>query len=422
MSTSPSHAYSLVLRLVSALRVRTGEIAEATIRRVRHQLPDYYTVASTDFQAAGYGALPAVLGATWATLENDGHCPEHLPSPLVEEAANAARADVPWEVIDRTYAMTHEAIWDVTIDEVSSWQLTRADQQLVLRTSSKFFFRCFDWLTTQAGLVYVGERDEWLDHRQKHLLEAVNQAIDGLAVPDAELGYGTGQCHLGVIGWGRDPQRAISDGARALEGELLAVPSRGSAVWAWVGRPSFPDYANCLAAFTPAPGTHVALGAIGQGREGVTRTHKQAQLASWVAARQLAPSGRSVTTYPEIAVEAFALADESRAQIFVSHVLGQLAAADAKSARLRQTLRAYCDAGQNSALTAERLGIAERTVRYRLRQVEDLLSDQIATGWLEPWLAVRLFDSLERQASTRVLAAIEPVDRRQDGSLPALDE
>ncbi len=417
MTSPPSHTASLIRRLVGSLKDRRDEIAAATVRQVRLELTAYYEVANPDWQAAGYGALPAVLSAAWQTLENDGRCPEHLPSPLVEEALNAARADVAWEVVNRSYAMTHEAIWDVALDEVSSWQLPRADQQLVLRASSKFLFRCFDWLTAQAGKVYISERDEWLDRRQKHLLEIVSQAIDGLAVPDAELGYGTEQQHLGIIGWGRDPQRVIAAGARVLGGELLSVPSSGSAVWGWIGRASFPDYESCQAAFAPPAGTHIALGAVEPGRKGFTRSHQQAQLASWVSVRRLAASDRSVTAYPEIGVEAFALSDESRARMFVSHVLGSLAEADAKSERLRETLRAYCDAGQNSSLTAERLGIADRTVRYRLRAIEGELGAQPG-GWLEPWLAVRLFEALDRQASSRFAGAVDPTERDLGAALP----
>ncbi|MGH2941009.1 MAG: PucR family transcriptional regulator [Solirubrobacterales bacterium] len=411
MSPPPSHISSLIQRLVASLRDRTGEITEATIRRVRHELTDYYVVASPDWQAAGHGALPKVLSATWATLENDGRCPEHLPSALVEEALNAARAGVAWEVVDRSYAMTHEAIWDVILDEVSSWQLSRTDQQLALRTTSRYLFRCFDWLTAKAGEIYVGERDQWLDQRQKQLLEIVSQAIDGVAVTDAVLGYGTEQQHLGVVGWGRDPQRAIAEGARILGGELLSVPSDGTAVWAWIGRASFPDYDRCLDAFTPAPGTHLALGAIVAGRKGFTYTHRQAQLASWVAVRQLAPSPRGVTAYPEVSVETFALGDESGARMFVSHVLGPLAAEGVKMERLRQTLRAYCDAGQNSALAADRLGVAERTVRYRLRTIESELGGRTRPhSWLEPWLAVRILEALHRQADSRMTAALESPD------------
>jgi PucR-like helix-turn-helix protein len=416
VNSSSTHTSSLLLRLADALRQRSADIAENTLLQVRAQLPDYYAVADPEFQSAGFGALPAVLSTAWRTLENDGRHPEHLPSGLVEEAANAARTGVPWEVIDRSYGMTHEAIWDGVLDEVATWQLSRPDARLILRVSSKFLFRCFDWLTTSAGKVYVSEHDEWLDRRHKRLRELVSQAVDGLAVPDTELGYGTGQHHLGVIGWGRSPERVISAAARTLGAELLVVPSSGSAVWAWLGRPAFPAYERAAVAFNPAPGTHIALGAVERGRAGFAHTHQQAELASWISVRRTTPEGPCVTRYPDVAVEAFALADTSRARMFVRHVLGPLAGSDARSERLRSTLRAYCDTGHNSAAAAARLRVSERTVRYRIRALEDELQDHLATGLLEPWLAVRLLEALEEQSHARLIDALsEPsLSRAED--------
>jgi hypothetical protein len=374
-------------------------------------------VTNPDFQAAGYGALPAVLGSALSTLEHEGRCPEHLPSYLVDEALNAARNELPWEVIDRSYAITHEAIWDAALDEVSSWHLPRDDQSLVLRLASKYLFRCFNWLTTTAAHIYEGERVEWLDRRQKRLVEIVSQAIDGLSVTDDELGYGTQQRHVAVIGWGRDPQRAISDGARALGAEILSVPSTGSAVWAWIGRTSFPDYPTLLAAFAPGPGTYLAFGAVEHGRKGFAVTHQQAQLASSVAVRQLLPAPSPVVAYPDVAVEAFALADETQARVFVRHALGPIGGDDARSARLRATLRAYCDANQNAAAAAKLLGVGERTVRYRLRDLEDVLGGRLTGSVIELGLAVRLFDALQGQAQGRLLTIAEASD--QDARAPA---
>jgi hypothetical protein len=408
-----------LLRLSAALQERTGEIAEATVRRVRGELPGYYEITDTAFEAAGYGALPTVLGTAWVALEHDGRCPDHLPSPLVDEARNAARTGIPWDTIDRTYSMTHEAIWDTALDEVSSWTLSRNDQRLLLRSASKFLFRVFEWMTRMAAEAYAGERDEWLDRRAKHLLELVGQAIDGIAIPDTELGYGTGQQHLGVIGWGRDPAAAISAGARALGGELLMVPAGDEATWAWIGKTSFPSYRSCIEAFDPAPGTRLAVGAVGGGRQGFARSHRQARLASSVAVRRLVPTTQAVTAYPDISIETFALADESRARMFVDHVLGALASDDNRCGRLRETLRVYCDSGQSAAIAADRLGVSERTVRYRMQAIEAEL-EMTPGGWLEPWLAVRLLEAIGVQETTRKVAALESMGERSVGGKDSL--
>jgi hypothetical protein len=396
----------LVQRLGESLRGQASTVVDAAVLRLRQELPDYYSVSSQAFQAAGYGALPAVLNAVWTTLENDGRAPEQLPSHLVDEAVNAARSDVPWEVIDRSYAITHETVWHAVLGETSSWQLPRNEQTLVLQRASKFLFRCFDFLTTSAGKLYERERVDWVDRRQKRLLELVSQAIEGLPVPDSDLNYPTTQSHVAVVGWGHDPSGTISAAARALGADLLSVRAAGSSVWAWLGRPSFDNYRKVVSAFTPDTQTFLALGSLELGREGFSESHRQAQAASWLATRQLLQPRGGVIAYPDVALEALGLADEEHARIFVRHVLGELAAPDAKSAKLRQTVGVYCDCGQNSATAAKRLGVAERTVRYRLRAVEEHLSGPLSGSVLQVGLAVRLYDSLRGQATGRFMPRV----------------
>ena len=55
---------------------------------------------------------------------------------------------------------------------------------------------------------------------------------------------------------------------------------------------------------------------------------------------------------------------------FVRRELGALAGEDDAAARLRETVLAYLEAGMDGA--AARLAIHRNTVRYRLRQAEDL--------------------------------------------------
>lgn len=399
---------SMTLRqLGTALRDQAPEIAEETALRVRQELPEYFRVTNPDFQASAYAAVSDVITCAWTMLDDSGRTPEHLPSHLVGEAVNAARNDVPWEVIDRSYHITHEVIWDALVTELASWKLNRTEHTLALKMASRCMFRCFDFLTTTAGRLYQAECADWHGRRQKRLVELVTDALDGLAISDAELGYGTYQHHLGVIGWGRDPQSAISHAARVAKAELLVVPSAGSCIWAWLGRTRFDPYDKLVSAFTPDSKTYLAIGSVEFGRKGFTASHQQAQLASSIATRQLLPASRNVITYPDVAIETLILADESRARIFAAHVLGPLAAADGRSIKLRETLRTYCQSGQNTVLAARALGIAERTMRHRLRSAEDLLGGSVGLEKLA--LAVRVYDALESH-NVRRMAALDPAD------------
>lgn len=67
-----------------------------------------------------------------------------------------------------------------------------------------------------------------------------------------------------------------------------------------------------------------------------------------------------------------------------------LAADDARSRLLRETLRAYFDAGQNAAAAAAALGVHERTVTYRLRSIEERLGRPLRTRRDELGVALRL--------------------------------
>jgi len=397
---------SLALRrLGGVLRERAIEIAKATELRVHDELFDYYQVPSPDFQAAGYAAVADVLACAWTALEDGGHVPDRLPPHLIDEALNAARNDVPWEVLDRSYHLTHEIIWDTLVLELASWKLSRPAHTLLLQLTAKCMFRCFDFLTTAAGRVHATERAGWIDRRQKRLVELVTDALDGLAVSDAELGYGTHQHHIAVVGWGRDPQSAIARAARTLRAELLVVPSTGSSVWAWLGRARFGPYDELARAFAPEAKTYLALGALEHGRSGFAASHQQAQFASSIAVRQLLAAPRSVIRYPDVAVETLTLADETRARIFAAHVLGPLAGDDAQHVKLRETLRAYSQADQNVAVAARALGVAERTVRHRMRGAIDRLGGAVALH--EVALAVRVFDALEAQNGHRSTAGVE---------------
>jgi DNA-binding PucR family transcriptional regulator len=58
--------------------------------------------------------------------------------------------------------------------------------------------------------------------------------------------------------------------------------------------------------------------------------------------------------------------------------------------RLSETLRAYLDEGASHGRAAVRLGIHENTVRYRIRQIEDLLGRPVGAADLELRVALSL--------------------------------
>ena len=126
----------------------------------------------------------------------------------------------------------------------------------------------------------------------------------------------------------------------------------------------------------PPPGTQLAVGTPGEGVEGFRSSHRQA-LSTYRIARE---TTQPVTTFADVALLALTLQDPTLAREFVRCELGPLAAGDARSQLLRETLRAYFDAGQNAAAAAAALGVHERTVTYRLRSIEERLGGRCARG------------------------------------------
>ena len=83
--------------------------------------------------------------------------------------------------------------------------------------------------------------------------------------------------------------------------------------------------------------------------------------------------GGSRSAYGDIALLCALLSDRRDARRTARAILGPLAEPTARARRLRSTLRAYYDAGERKVGAAATLGVHEKTIGHRLRQVEDLL-------------------------------------------------
>jgi DNA-binding PucR family transcriptional regulator len=106
------------------------------------------------------------------------------------------------------------------------------------------------------------------------------------------------------------------------------------------------------------------------------------------------------------------LADQDLARAAVAHELGPLLGAPRGGEELVRTLEVYVAVGQNVRRAARDLGVAPRTVAYRLTRIAELLG-----GRLEGARLLRLASALE----LRRLLGPGPVSaaiRKQAGRLP----
>ncbi len=233
---------------------------------------------------------------------------------------------------------------------------------------------------------YGEERERWLRSALNRRTQLVTTILGGEAVDvdDAglSLGHSLRRQQTALVLWEEHPVVGAETGA-PLEAEAarlasrlgapapLVVPSGSTEIWAWLATDR-PLAADDLRAAGVAPGLRVAAGTSGPGADGFRDSHREA-----LAARDLADAlPDPLVAYADVEVVALLSRDRPAMQAFCRRELGPLAADDAATARLRATVLAYLEDGVDGA--AARLAVHRNTVRYRLRQAEDLLGRPVA--------------------------------------------
>lgn len=86
--------------------------------------------------------------------------------------------------------------------------------------------------------------------------------------------------------------------------------------------------------------------------------------------------------------------DTTELRDWVQDVLGPLAADTDASARQRETLLAFLEAGNSTKLTSERLHLHRNTVRYRIERIAELLGRDLDSTRLDLEVALRCVQHL----------------------------
>ncbi|GAB3246627.1 PucR family transcriptional regulator [Nocardioides dilutus] len=390
--------------VAAAIRARRDDFGERFSRRLREAVPEYYAVDQSDLQQAGWSAMYVLVDEVLDVLAG-ATPPTTLDRSLVDEATAAARSDLPWEVLDRTYRLTHQALWEEVFPVLAELRLPRADQALLLRQVSDVFFTYFDRQAEAAHRVFDAARQEESERSQRRLRERVAQVLEGVAVRDVELGYRLGQDHLALVAWGVDVEASVRGLAARMGAELLLVEAGSGHVWGWLGLASS-EVGDPAGAVRPAAGTHVALGSVSAGREGFVTSHREARLAASLGARGLVPSTVPVIRFDQVALLAAALEDEVTARVCADHLLAPLEAAGSRTAELADTLVVWARTGLSPSAAGRQLAVSERTVRYRVERLEELLGGDLRTRLPELVLAVEISRALDLQRRSRSSAGV----------------
>jgi purine catabolism regulator len=188
-------------------------------------------------------------------------------------------------------------------------------------------------------------------------------------------------------------------GSRAGEVRTAVLDGRVAAV---VGHDDPQSLAEALAGELqrglPPDGTAAEL-RVGVGTTVGAASVRDSYLAAQFALRA-APAGRRLAGPDDLGSYRFLLGAQSRPLLesFVGTVLGPLIARDERrSSELVDSVRAFIASSGRWERGAEGLGVHRHTLRYRIRQAEELLGRDLSSAEdrLEVWLALKALDVLE---------------------------
>lgn len=363
-------------------------LAERMTRTIRDQVTEFGDFDGAELWEAVRASCLANIDAGLGALRADRELPERIPGEARDLALLTARLGVPLAALLRSYRVGHAMMWEAWFDAVEGSGAPEDERRAATAEASAFLFAYVDRLAGFLTDEYTAERDRYLRSHEQRRTQLVRDVLDGADPDPAEavgaLGYDLRLHHLGLVASGRDAEAAL----RALAAEVdaphrLVLALAGDTAWAWLGRTrafealgELPTEGDAVvSAGDPAPGT-----------EGFRRSHAQAREAHAVALR-LRPG--SVVRYDEVALEALVVGSP-QARAFAERELRGIDGPDARSRRLRETLRAYFAAGQNASAAAAMLGVHEHTVAYRLRTIEERIGRPVSSRRAELETALRL--------------------------------
>ena len=324
-------------------------------------MSDSAEVGDPEYALGLRAAVTAALEYALACLDRSEAARPSLPPELPAQARAAARNGVSLDTVLRRYFAGYTLLTDCLVREAHSGG---ADLREAMRTQAELF----DRLIAAVTEAYAAEARERLKTTERRKAERVKQLLRGELIDASALGYPLEGWHLGVAATGRRATDAIRELAGRLECRLLLIRPGGEAIWGWLGSRRVLD-PGLLTEPPFAPAAVIALGEPAEGLAGWRATHRQAAAALPVAQR----SGESMVRYGEVALLAASLRDEvlagSLRELYLEPLEGERDGGEA----LRETLRAYLDAGSSVSSAAAALGVNRNTVAARLRVVEESL-------------------------------------------------
>jgi DNA-binding PucR family transcriptional regulator len=369
-------------------------LADEMVERIRAGVEEFGDFDGPELWEAMRASCLANLEAGLEGMSTQLELPAEIPPDARDLALLAARLDLPLAAVLGAYRIGHAMIWQRWFEAVELEATDDEARRAALEAASTYLFEYVDRLSSFVTAEYTAERDRFMRSREQRRTQLVRDILDG-ADPDPpaamrELDYDLRLHHLAAVVSGSDIDGVVRELARELDApHRLTVSLAGDTAWAWLGRTREFELPERL---SPPEGVTLSVGDPGAGTEGFRRSHREAREAHRIALR-----GRGdarLVHYDQVALESLVADDDARVRAFISRELRGIDGDDARSRRLRETLRAYFACAQNASAAAAMLGVHEHTVTYRLRTIEERLGRPVTARRAELETALRLLETV----------------------------
>jgi DNA-directed RNA polymerase specialized sigma24 family protein len=350
--------------------------------------------ALADFPAAhdDAQALAAARDATAvgvATALSVIRVPDEFPAALPAASVRTVRRAVSRQVSLNDQHHAYRVAHAVFQDHVFRHAERTGTSMAALRRITESLFAYYDWAMSAVTQQHEREQASVPPRGDPARYPRIERALAG-APPD-DLGYDLEQTHVAVVLAAADGVEVVERAGSELGVPVLCAASPNGQIVAWLGAGAVtPD------AIAEALARHIGDGRAGvsereAGAHGFAGAHRKALIALRVGARR----DSRVCVYRDVALEALAFGGEEIAIDFARAELGRMAGGGNRITMLRETVQQYFAHGSSTAATARALGIAERTVTYRLRRAEELIGRPLAERRADLETALRLYAVLD---------------------------
>ena len=331
--------------------------------------------------------MTAAIEYRLEVLEGGERQAPDVPTVLLAQARLEARDGVPLDTVLRRYFAGNALFGDFLVEEAERAEVPSTALRPLLAAQATLGDRLIEAVSAEHAREAKNRPRSAAERRR----QCVKALLAGELVDHSDLGYDLNAHHLALMAKGEGAEELMQGLATTVDRRLLAVQREEEPIHAcWLGgirSLAVEEVLRVLADSVPN-GVFVTVGEPGEGLAGWRFSHQQAKAALPVAER----TGRSVLRYADVAVLASVVRDDLLVTSLHELYLAPLERARDGGKVARETLRAYFETERNISSTAAALGVDRRTVRNRLRAIEELIERPLQGSLADLEIALQLAD------------------------------